>query len=305
MPIEFRCPQCEKLLRTPDGTSGRQAKCPQCGALTTIPDLTPAATRAADPLAELPSVTPPPAPNPFQSPHAEQMRATPEFEIRRGFQPTRIDLGDVMGRAWRIYKANFGICLGATLLVLAINYAVAFGVGFGLSFSTRNAPIAAQQSASAMTNILAQVLGIWLFMGLMVFLLKICRGESAPFADIFSGGPYLLRGIGVNILFILAVTIGFLLLIFPAFIAMTMFGPAFVLLVDQQTGVLESMRMSRTATRGNKLTLFALYLLCLVIAFVGLLMCGVGMFLAQPYIMLVYVVSYLAMTGQSTADSRP
>ena len=37
MPIEFRCRQCGKLLRTGDETAGRQAQCPACGALTTIP----------------------------------------------------------------------------------------------------------------------------------------------------------------------------------------------------------------------------------------------------------------------------
>jgi hypothetical protein len=37
MPIEFRCGQCGKLLRTGDDTVGRQAQCPECGALSTIP----------------------------------------------------------------------------------------------------------------------------------------------------------------------------------------------------------------------------------------------------------------------------
>jgi hypothetical protein len=37
MPIEFRCRQCGKLLRTGDETAGRQAQCPACGALSTIP----------------------------------------------------------------------------------------------------------------------------------------------------------------------------------------------------------------------------------------------------------------------------
>jgi phage FluMu protein Com len=37
MPIEFRCTQCNRLLRTADGTEGKQAKCPQCGAVLTVP----------------------------------------------------------------------------------------------------------------------------------------------------------------------------------------------------------------------------------------------------------------------------
>lgn len=37
MPIEFRCTQCNRLLRTGDDTAGKQAKCPECGAILTIP----------------------------------------------------------------------------------------------------------------------------------------------------------------------------------------------------------------------------------------------------------------------------
>lgn len=37
MPIEFRCVQCGKLLRTGDGSEGRQAQCPACETLNTVP----------------------------------------------------------------------------------------------------------------------------------------------------------------------------------------------------------------------------------------------------------------------------
>ncbi|MEN6450095.1 MAG: hypothetical protein ABFC96_06365 [Thermoguttaceae bacterium] len=41
MPIEFRCTRCGKLLRTGDGTAGRQAQCPVCGTIGTVPGGTP------------------------------------------------------------------------------------------------------------------------------------------------------------------------------------------------------------------------------------------------------------------------
>jgi hypothetical protein len=37
MPIEFRCSQCTRLLRTGDDTAGRMAQCPECGAHTQVP----------------------------------------------------------------------------------------------------------------------------------------------------------------------------------------------------------------------------------------------------------------------------
>ncbi len=37
MAIEFRCTECNRLLRTQDETAGKKAKCPECGTVVTIP----------------------------------------------------------------------------------------------------------------------------------------------------------------------------------------------------------------------------------------------------------------------------
>jgi len=64
MPIEFRCTQCNRLLRTPDDAAGRKATCPQCGATLTIP----APGEGTTPPAGEPGPTPPASsgePSPF------------------------------------------------------------------------------------------------------------------------------------------------------------------------------------------------------------------------------------------------
>lgn len=37
MPIEFSCPECAALIRTPDATAGKKGKCPSCTAIVRIP----------------------------------------------------------------------------------------------------------------------------------------------------------------------------------------------------------------------------------------------------------------------------
>ena len=84
MPIEFRCTQCHKLLETPDGTAGQQAKCPECGTIQPIPTVgagpagPPPGVRQGSPFAsgtpgpgpamQVPSGAPPGTVNPYQSP---------------------------------------------------------------------------------------------------------------------------------------------------------------------------------------------------------------------------------------------
>jgi hypothetical protein len=47
MPIEFSCPACQTLIRTPDGTAGMPARCPKCGAVVIVPGSLPGSAAAA------------------------------------------------------------------------------------------------------------------------------------------------------------------------------------------------------------------------------------------------------------------
>ncbi len=73
MPIEFRCNQCGKMLRTPDDTAGRPARCPACGALSTVPGTVEGRPAASD-------VTPPPGGAPAAEDYSSP-EAAPRVEV--------------------------------------------------------------------------------------------------------------------------------------------------------------------------------------------------------------------------------
>src|SRR5687767_10905133 len=61
MTIEFPCPHCQQLVRTPDAAAGKKGKCPSCAAVVRIPEATappvaeptkPVATASASPPAK-------------------------------------------------------------------------------------------------------------------------------------------------------------------------------------------------------------------------------------------------------------
>ncbi len=63
--IEFRCPQCDKLLRVGATYAGKEARCPQCGTVSTIPSPRPQPSGLPPeehPLGPLPSRGTPSAP---------------------------------------------------------------------------------------------------------------------------------------------------------------------------------------------------------------------------------------------------
>lgn len=67
MPIEFRCSQCGRLLRTGDDTAGRMAQCPECGAQTPVPEL------------ESQDIPSPEGGDPFDS-HGQKTTDTPGYQ---------------------------------------------------------------------------------------------------------------------------------------------------------------------------------------------------------------------------------
>lgn len=65
MAIEFRCPNCQKLLRVGDDAAGKQAKCPGCATAVTVPS------------GAMPPPPVPPAGSPFPGGAGDPFGATP------------------------------------------------------------------------------------------------------------------------------------------------------------------------------------------------------------------------------------
>ena len=310
MPIEFRCTQCDKLLRTPDDTAGKQAKCPECGAVLAIPS-----PAAAPPAGVGPGVPPPPPPSapapgsPFAPGAAPGGAAAGSPFDQAGesvaapgpSQPTIVDLGDIFSRTWEIFKPNWGMCLLVIILVIVLNVVVAFGIGFATEISKAGGDAVMTALVSMVGNLVATAFQIWIGIGQALFFLKIARGQQAEIGDVFAGGPYFLRILGASTLFGLMIMAGTFLCIVPGIILALMFWPFYFLIVDRNVGVFDAFGLARDFTAGNKATVLLIWLVSLLLFIASLIPCGLGLLVSIPYFALMYPVIYLTMTGQPTA----
>jgi hypothetical protein len=253
-----------------------------------------------------PAAAAPGADNPYRSPTAGT--GTPESASAAGvLRPTPIELGQVFNSAWAIFKQRWGMCVLVVFAVWAINFAVAM-VFQGLIVAVAHGPHNQElQLLLLFVNMAVRILLlVWLTSGQILFMLKIGRGEDAHFGDVFSGGPYMLRVMGAGILFGLMALLGYILLIVPGIIVILMFWPFIYAIIDRNADVLESLDIARNLTNGNKLTVFLmglLVMLLLVVCLIPILLtCGIGYFAFIAYIALLWVVAYLQMSGQPTAD---
>ena len=329
MSIEFRCTQCNKLLRTADNTAGKQAKCPECNTVLTIPAAAeqapgqpaapgPAPAPAAGPTSPFGAAGPQAgAENPYQAPADYTAAAGYAAPTPGVFNPTQMDVGDVFSRTWAIFKDQWGMCLGIVVVAQLLNVGVSLVCGF-IPF---------------VGGIVSMLFSVWISIGVALALLKICRGQEAAIGDIFNGGPYfgriflasLLLGIIVMAVFgvcfgplmviaylvlqggppetlMVAAIVLALLAAIPVILVSLMFSQYYYLILDRDAGITESLSMSKDIMVGNKLTLFLINLLLGLIILASMLPCFLGLIAAIPFAALIKPIVYLAVTGQPSTD---
>jgi len=315
MAIEFRCTQCDKLLRTGADTAGKQAKCPECGAVMSVPmpDAGPVAPSqpmggfeaAASPFASAPAPVAPDSMNPYQSPAGlgpEPTAFAPAGEIR----PTRIDFSETLSRTWAVFTDRWVQVLGGLFLagLVSLPIYVAFQV-VNIFVVPQIQDPAVGISVMVLAQIVFQVYMFWITIGVQMFALGVVRGEQPRYGLIFAGGRFLLSIVLCGILTQIIVMLGFILLIIPGFIFAMMLIQAQLLIIDRNLGVIDAMSTSRDVMVGNKLTVFALFLVTGIIGLLlALITCGLGYFAVGPYVMILSIVIYLGVTGQPTMADR-
>lgn len=361
MTIEFRCQQCGRLLRTGDDTVGKQAKCPACQFVQVIPAPLPPTDAAneygvapvefsANPFAVPPppgaprAGAPPAAPasdNPYASPVAYGTAVSlPQTHGQQPIVPTPIDLGLAFSRAWEMFKANAGFCIGATFLFGVILYGVqlvpAVGVA-ALEQGNANPPPAGLVAFQLGSLVVQLVVNLWLQLGTTAMALGMARGGEARIGALFSGGRYFLNALLSAILYGLIVlfTVGlacipFFVLLFlsidqgqPSPLAIAGMATSLLvamaisiylglrlwpwrwLLVDRDLGPVDALTTAWRLTPGNLLSSFLLWLVASLMAIASMMVCCLPVFIGVPVAMLAVTVGYLMMSGQYRTDAAP
>jgi hypothetical protein len=308
MAIEFRCTVCSNVLRVADDAAGKQGRCPQCGSPFTIP-----AAGAA----------------PAAGTGATAAPAQSQGELK----PTPIDIKDVILRTWDIFKVQWTLCLSAGILAWAamILAAVILVGGPGLLgvyvFRSLTFPV-----VLGLLGFLAMiVVWAWILVGTIRFFLGVVRGHEPPVGDIFTGGPqfvpflitlmlfsFVSGGIilvGLAPSFVVAFVWGWLgrvvfwfglvIAVGVVVLLLLMFSQAFFLIVDRNMQVIDALQQSNRLTDGNKVYLFVLLVLVLVLQMLAVIPFGLGLLVTMPFVSLLYAVIYLRISGQLASAMKP
>jgi phage FluMu protein Com len=319
MPIEFRCPQCQKLLRVPSESAGAKAKCPQCGAIADIPqsdaeqandeegparsspsqDANPF-TEGTQPLRPASKPAGEESINPYSAPAAGYEPVGFQPSSSGAVVPTPVDAGSVISYAWEVWKLNLGILLGVTVVVFGANmgFSAAQG-GVEAVFEQQGEP-AVGAAIGGVISLVSMVVQTFLGIGQAQIVLKLLRRQPAEFGELFGGGPLFLPVLGASILAGLAMIAGFIACVIPGILLALFFWPFYWLIVDRKATAIESFGVAQTLAKLNVGTTIVLWLASFGIMLVGVLAFCVGILFAAPLVSLIWGAGYLMMSGQIT-----
>lgn len=240
------------------------------------------------------------------APFASELSAASARGIFGG--ESTVQIGDCLSRSWELLKANLGLLVGATALVMVI--------GMGCGF------------IPVLGSIAGFVISGPLYGGLYALYLKRIRGEPAAVGDIFAGFSQhfvqlMLAMIVVSLLTlasalvsILAAALGALHLLPPSIaVALGVVGlvpPLYLmvawmftlpLVIDQEMDFWPAMELSRKKVGLHWWRLFGLFIVGSLITIAGVVLCVVGMFFTLPIFIGALMYAYEDIFGAFIAAS--
>jgi hypothetical protein len=220
----------------------------------------------------------------------------PDLLLTRGTTMQPLSIGECISYGWETFKKRPWILIGGFLLAMII--ATVPGMFGPQPEITPDGQIIPPPPSTygTLVAIVSIIVSILVSLGLTTFSLRAHDNiETVQIADLWNPGPFLSFLIAY-ILTVLAIAVGFLLLIIPGFIVAM--GLAFVpyLVVDRGLGPIEAMKESWRITKGHKWRLFLLFLALLGINLLGVLALIVGVFVSMPVTMISFEHAYRTLS---------
>ena len=227
-----------------------------------------------------------------------------------------IDFGAI-GKAWELTKSNFGVWIPAILiygLALSVANAPSRIASMGAQAQTQIDPnnpaaVLGLAGASLGATLISQVLGIlvgaFFMAGLYKMALNQIDGQPVSLNDLFSGGQFFGQMLIGQILFNIALVVGFVLCCIPGFIVMggLMFWTPLV--VDKKMDAMQALTTSWNTLKPQVFSAIGFLIVSGLAALLGVIACCVGVLFTAPIGILAPALiyrSFFPASGNETQD---
>lgn len=234
-----------------------------------------------------------------------------------GGPPQRFSIGEAFNYGWAKFQQNVGMIILAALAwigILIAFYVVwllllsALGIGMSASFeidsdgnsSSTGGGFFGVLMIGALMTVVPVIISAVMQAGILRGALQITYGREFTVGTTFSFDN-VGRVIGAAIIISIMTTIGYFLCWIPGLIVwfFTQFTMFFI--VDKDMSIAEALKASASFVNKNLGTLIGFFLCSLIAYFVGALLCGVGLLLAIPVVIIAQTYAYRVLQGEAVA----
>jgi uncharacterized membrane protein len=249
---------------------------------------------------------------PYGQPYGQPAGQSPYGQPPAGSAP--FSVGNAFGYGWNKFKANLGpillaaLVLLAVLVVIQILQAVMTGGSETIEFNPDTGEFEGGSSgmlggsilATVFFGLLSQLAILIIQSGIVKGALDITKGKRVSLGEMFSGIDFV-QVIVASLILAVATMIGFVLCILPGIAVM--FFTAFTLyfIIDKGMPAIEAIKASVSFVMANAGTLIVFFLACLAAYIVGALLCGVGLLVAIPVVVIAQAYAFRTLQGEQVA----
>ena len=200
-----------------------------------------------------------------------------------------LGVGDLFRRGWETFKANIGMSILMFLL-----YTVLTNLGSG-GFGRDGGGF------SMILNLAGILITGPVMAGTYYAFLRMARGEQVSFGMMFEGFQVFVKAFGVFWLMAIAILVGLVLLIVPGVILALGLIPVMFLVLDENLGVVDTLKRAWAMTDGHKGSLFLLILALIGLNILGLLALVIGVIVTATLSLHIIAAAYDELSGKSAA----
>lgn len=210
--------------------------------------------------------------------------------VKRGFYLTVRNFGNILlvGLVYFAVLFGIGLIIGLIEPVMSHGHSSATYVYSGVSTNFSGY----QQNSSPLARFINQLVSVFLSLGVTRIGLNLVSGKEISVGMLFGGARKFLPALAATFLYFLIVFIGTIFLIAPGIYLAMRYGQYLTAMVDRDLGIMDSFNYSSSITTNNRMNLFLLALMGIVVSLAGCLALCVGLFFAIPVMWLGWLVAY-------------
>jgi predicted RNA-binding Zn-ribbon protein involved in translation (DUF1610 family)/uncharacterized membrane protein len=306
MGFAFTCEYCGKSLSTTEDKVGRRAKCPGCGELLTVPEQpgTVESPRVADePMAQETACLACGAMIPARTEQCPACGAVVENQRFPG--PHIIEFGDVFSATWDRFSKCIGMAVVGNLIasmvwIVALLPAVGVLIAIVLMAEQQHQDPDPLHFLGLIPCLLFAIVVMFFMMpGVAMFYLALGRGENVGIGTLFGGWRFFLKSTVCTIGFAFMVGLGMLAFVVPGIILALRYWPYLYVIVDEDPPGWQCFHRAAELTQGNWGAILLIGVAGMFVNVVAQVVCGVLQLFTQPFNTMLFVTSYLKMSGQT------